>query len=197
MTKAFWLLLLATIGLLSAARPVLAEDVRSPIALPPAIKQEFGQDMRRHLGHLDDIVRALAAGDFQGAARIADLHLDAGHTRWAAVAEEGMSEEEIAAMKERLRALGMEQALGTVVGPDTSVGHAAVSAAPLAPSLDDFAPGAFRAMAAAFDQAAKRFAEVARGVGNPPSAADYQTVLAELSSVTAMCQSCHTGYRVE
>ena len=48
------------------APPAARADDRIPVELPPQIRDAFLAEMRGHLGNLDDILSALAAGDTLG-----------------------------------------------------------------------------------------------------------------------------------
>ena len=58
------------------------EDLREAVTLPPEVKDAFLAEMRGHMGNLDDILLAIAEGDFKAAADIADITMDFGHRMW-------------------------------------------------------------------------------------------------------------------
>ena len=168
-----------------------AEDLREPVALPPEIKDAFLAEMRGHMGNLDDILAALAEGDFKSAADIADITMDFGHRIWEGLAAQGMSAEEILAVKKSMRGLGMgtgqHQGRGQGQGQGTGQGR----------GFGRFMPEGFRAMGQDFHEAAASFAVALRAMGPEPSAADYRTAIGLLGEVTAACRGCHDAYRVE
>ena len=57
-------------------------------------------------------------------------------------------------------------------------------------------PEEFQALALAFHEAARDFAETARAVNDPPTAADYAEVLSALNGITTACRGCHDVFRV-
>ncbi|MBK8175104.1 MAG: hypothetical protein IPK66_07525 [Rhodospirillales bacterium] len=68
-------------GLLLAAltaMPAAAEDPRTPVELPPDVRAAFMEEMRHHMDSLDDVIAALAAADFAGAAKVARTALAIG-----------------------------------------------------------------------------------------------------------------------
>ncbi|MEW5729621.1 MAG: hypothetical protein AB1918_17455 [Pseudomonadota bacterium] len=54
--------------LVGFAAPALAQDARTPIRLDPEVRSQLREEMRGHMEALDDIIAALAAGDFPHAA---------------------------------------------------------------------------------------------------------------------------------
>ncbi len=181
---------MAFVLLAAQGRVSADEDPRTPVSLPPDVMARFLAEMRSHMVHLDDLVTALAEEDFAQAARIADIHMTFGHHRWAAMAEAGASDAEIAAakarFKERREAQGGQQG-GGMHGGGMGMG----------PGFGRHMPEDFRAMGAMFHEAAESFAATARSVATPAAPADYRAVLAALQQVTTACRSCHDAFRVE
>ena len=69
----------AALVLLSAAGlPAAAEDARAPVKLPPDMRAPFLEHMRHHMDSLDDLIAAMAAGDFARAAQVARTELVVG-----------------------------------------------------------------------------------------------------------------------
>ena len=89
-----------------------ADDDRIAVTLPPEIKTQFMAEMRSHTETLDDIIAAIGSADFREAANIADIKLDFGHRMWERMADQGMSPEEIAEMKKKMRRAGMAMGSG-------------------------------------------------------------------------------------
>jgi hypothetical protein len=156
-----------------------AADDREVITLPPEAREQFLAEMRGHMGNLDDVVAALAAGAFDEAADIAEARMDFGHRMWARMAEQGMSAQEIRRQKETMRKAGVGTGSGRGMGPGR------------------YMPEHFRAMMGTMFEAAQDFAGVARGVGDPPTAADYRSVMEALGEVTAHCRGCHEAFRIQ
>ncbi len=161
--------------------PASAADDREAVNLPPEIQDAFLTEMRGHMGNLDDILTAIAEGNFKEAADIAELKMDFGHSIWEGMAAEGMSADEIRAQKQKMQQGGGQHQPGA--GGGRGMGR--------------FMPQGFRDMGQNFHKAAGEFAAKARAVGAQPSAADYRSVIGALEAVTANCQSCHETFRVK
>lgn len=65
-------------GLLVAGPLAAADDPRTPVRLPSDLRADFLAEMRRHMDSLDDVIAAVAAADFKGAAKVAREELAAG-----------------------------------------------------------------------------------------------------------------------
>jgi hypothetical protein len=180
------------------------EDLRQPVSLPPEVRDAFLDEMRGHMGNLDDILAALAAGDFQSAADIADITMDFGHRMWESLAAQGLSAEEILAMKKAMRGMGRGMGMGAGQGGMGQGGAGAGQGGAGQGGMGQggrgfgrFMPDDFRAMGMAFHEAASEFAVALRGVGPEPDAADYRMALENLQAVTANCRACHASFRLE
>ena len=183
-------ILVLGLSLLLAA-PALAEDPRQPIELPPEVRDAFLAEMRTHLANLDDIVAALASGDFDEAAQVAEIKMAFGHYRWQAMSDAGATDEEIAEAKERFGQPGTGRGTGPGMGAGMGRGMGMMG-----PGFGRYMPDDFRAMGFAFHDATQAFAETARAVGDPPTTEDYQAVLDALWNVTVNCRGCHDAFRV-
>jgi len=179
---AFHFILVASLFLVGTTAP-LASDERKAISLPPDMKDRFLAEMRGHMGNLDDIIAAIAEGEFREAADTAEIQMDFGHSMWSALQESGMSSEQVMQMKKQMQANGMGQGMGQGVGMGKGMGRQM--------------PDDFRAMGASFHEAAQAFAARARQSENPPSSDDYKGVMEALQGVTAACRGCHEAFRVE
>jgi len=186
-------LLAFSLCLLFGTATAQEEDMREAIALPPDLKQQFMAEMRAHMGNLDDIMLTLAEGDFKGAAQIAEIHMDFGHSLWEAMAAAGKTDEEIAAAKARFRSAGGGQGQGQGQGMTHTPGQGMGGGM----GLGRFMPEDFRSMGMVFHDAAGNFAETARAVGPEPSVEDYQAVVTALQEITTACRGCHDVYRLE
>lgn len=180
---------LAGLGLVIAAPGTAqVEDTRMVVEVPGEIAREIRAEMRQHMDTLDDVMAALAAGDFEEAAAIAELRMDFGHRVWERMAAEGASEAEILALRERLRELGIGPGQGRGQGGGMGMGGGGPGR---------FLPDDFRAMGQVFHEAAQEFAATARAVDDPPTAEQYADVLSALQFVTSTCRSCHATWRFE
>ena len=164
-----------------------AEDFRETVSLPPDVKAQFMAEMRGHMGNLDDILAAITEGDFGEAARIAEIHMDFGHSLWEAMADQGKTDEEIAEMKARFREMGR----GPGQGQGAGLGHGGGG------GMGRFMPEPFREIGMEFHAAAGRFAEAAREAEASPTADSYQMLLGGLQEITATCRGCHAAFRLE
>ena len=185
-------LLVLALGVIESPSPASAdEDLRTTVSLPSDVRDGFLAEMRTHMANLDDIIAALAEDDFEGAARIVDINMSPGHRRWAKMAEEGASDEEIAAARAEFakkhgsgggrRGGGMGKGGGMGMGP----------------GFGRFMPEDFRYMGASFHEATASFAETARSVTTPTSPEDYRAVFDALQGVTTSCRACHDAFRIE
>ncbi len=178
---------LALTAVLAHARP--AEDPRRVIELPPRVAAELRAEMRDHMDTLDDLVGAVAFGEFDRAATIAETRMRMGHRLDERLAAAGYSEAEIEAFREALRAEGWEPGRGFGgAGPGSGIAGA------MGPGR--YVPDDFRAMGMSFHAAAGEFAATARAVGETPTVADYENVLSALNFVTSTCRSCHATFRL-
>lgn len=164
------------------AAPAQADD-RLLITLPAALREEFRAEMRDHMESLDDLLVALAAGDVQQAAIIAELRMDFGNRRNAMLLDSGLTPEHVRAIRERRLAQGWQPGQG--MGGGLGGGFAA------------YVPDEFRAMGVTMHEAARTFAASARAVTTPADADAYARVLADLQFVTSTCRSCHATFRIE
>jgi hypothetical protein len=183
---------LAAAVLLLAAGAVHAqpsEDPRQVIALPPAVAEQLRAEMRNHMDTLDELVGAVAFGEFDRAADIAETRMRMGHRLDERLRAAGYSEEEIRAFRQALREQGWAPGRGL-----RGEGAASGVAGGMGPGR--FVPDDFRVMGQTFHEAAQEFAASARHVGDPPTVADYENVLAALQFVTSTCRSCHATYRL-
>ncbi len=135
------------------------------------------------MGNLDDILTAMAEEDFSEAANIAEIQMDFGHSMWTAMMEQGMSADQILAMKQQMRAKGMGRGMGQGMGQGMGMGR--------------FMTEDFRAMGATFHEAATAFAARARRAASPPTATDYKETTEALQAVTSSCRACHDSFRIK
>jgi len=188
---AFAAVLLATVLLAAGggthAQP--SEDPRRVIELPAAVADELRAEMRNHMDTLDELVGAVAMGEFDRAADIARTRMRMGHRLDERLQAAGYSDEEIREFREALKAQGWEPGRGL-----RGEGPASGIAGGMGPGR--FVPDDFRAMGQTFHEAAQEFAATARDVGEPPTVTDYENVLSAMQFVTSTCRSCHATYRL-
>ncbi|MBB4285224.1 cytochrome c [Roseospira goensis] len=163
-------------------------DPRRVVTLPPTVAVAFLAEMRGHMRTLDDIMMALADGDFEAAATIADLRLDFGHVMWESLADQGLSDQAIVDMKRAMREAGVGPGQAQGLGPGMGQGGGR--------GFGRYMPEDFRSMGRLFHQAGAELAVVARAVPADPGPADYATVIEAVQGVTGMCRACHDTFRV-
>ena len=178
----------AAMAVIVIVGPSKADD-RTPVKLPLEIKSSFMAEMRTHMGNLDDILAALAEGDFEEAANIADLKMDFGHRMWESMLDGDMTAEQVLAMKKAMQSKGMAMGQGGDMGHRMGQG--------MGKGMGRFMPDDFRAMGAVFHEAASAFAKRARAAASPPSAVDYKETTEALQTVTSSCRGCHDAFRIE
>jgi cytochrome c556 len=66
-----------TLAVVAGAVPAAAAegDARTPVRLPAEMRADFLAEMRQHMDSLDDVIAAVAAGNFKDAAKVAREHL--------------------------------------------------------------------------------------------------------------------------
>lgn len=155
----------------------LAEE-RTIVNVPPEIREMFLEEMRTHLDNLNEITYALSAGDFSGAAYVAENKMGVGHSIREIMMEKGVPEHEIKAFIQKMR-----KKHGDGEHPGQGMGR--------------YMPAEFRELGRSFHQAAEDFAEVAKNVPEKPDVEDYQRVFSALSEVVDMCSACHSAYTIK
>ena len=88
---------LFTFGLIASSS---AQDDRELIELAPELQDRLLAEMRQLTYDLDELVAALAEGDFEGVRKIAVLKLGFGHMRALQMLDAGQSEDEVVATME-------------------------------------------------------------------------------------------------
>jgi len=159
----------STVLVLATAAAGQTSDDRMVVEVPPMIADQILTEMRQHMDTLDDVMAALAAGDFLEAAEIAETRMDFGHRMGERMAAAGASPEEIRAMRERMRELGWEPGQGQGMGPGR------------------FLPEDFRAMGQVFHEAAQDFAATARA--EAASCAELEGLAAGTAGLRARAQT--------
>lgn len=174
------------------------EDDRTVVPLPPAVRTAFLAEMRDHIVTLDDILLALAEGNPATAADIASVRLDFGHVMWQRLMDSGLSEAEVARMKEHMAQSGMGpgQGRGMGAGQGMGTGQGMGAGQGMGRGFGRWMPEGFRALGQEMHAAAGRFAETARAAATPPSAEDLAALIAGVQEITTMCRACHMAYRV-
>ncbi len=153
-------------------------DERTVVRVPAEIRTMFLEEMRTHLDNLNEITYAISAGDFKGAAYVADNKMGVGHSVREVLMGKGMPEHEIDAFIKKLR-----KKHGEGEHPGQGMGR--------------YMPPEFREMGRSFHEAAEEFATVAKAVGTNPGVQDYQRVFSALSEVVDLCSACHSAFTIK
>ena len=159
----------------------LAADERKILVVPDDARKEFRREMSRHMGSFDEILSAVAEGDFKGAARIAENHMKFGHNIWIEMARRGKSQQEIVRLQKRYKgkSLAEQQKMEKDLGFNGKTHK----------------PGLFNSSVQLFYSATGNFAHIAKNVGDEPTPDDYEKVIAALREITSICSGCHSDFR--
>ncbi|MDA8328493.1 MAG: hypothetical protein M0Z83_05935 [Betaproteobacteria bacterium] len=168
---------LVTISLIFVTQFVFAADAlqlldtRQVVKVPAAVRAHFLAGMRQHLVEIADIQAALANGEFERAAQIAQQHL-------------GLSAPGSAACR-----------MPSMAGNPSDAQHFPSISGALSASSDiaPYMPKAMHDVGVSMHHAADRFAAVSRAAA---STSDYPVTLRALSKVTEGCVACHAQFRV-
>ncbi len=144
-------------------------DGREMLHFPPPLEANFLHNMRDHMQTLNDILLAVATGDFAGASKVAAERL-------------GLDSPSAAGCKPT----------------DAAQTGSASKAAPAAPESMDammalYMPDTMRAVGLSMHTAASEFAKVA---AQAATTHDTPAVVAALSHVTQNCVACHSAYHL-
>jgi len=177
---------------LSGAAVTAQEDDRFLIEVDEETQALLFADMRGLTKSLDNLMMALAEGDFEQVARIGEIDLGYGHVKLQAMVEAGATDEQITAMRAQMKANREARAAAGNTGPGPGMG--ALFGIPV--GVGQKMPDDFRLMGQAMHGSAEDMANAARAVGEPPTAADYQAVLEGVRGITGTCVACHATFRV-
>lgn len=144
-------------------------DQREILNFPPEMQTNFLANMRDHLQTLNEVLQAMAGGDYAGASRVA---------------------------AERL-GLDSPSAAGCKPSDKPAAAPAAQSKPAASMSMDEmmalYMPEAMRGVGLAMHTSASEFATAA---AQAATTKDNAAVLAALSRVTENCVACHSAYRL-
>jgi len=197
------------------------DDTRELVELAPDIRDQFLAEMRLDLTNLNDVIAAIAAGEYEEAARLAERRMGFAHRRIEMMEQSGASDAEIAAAIKQIRAMaeengtdmpgfgmgggmgrGMGGGTGRGMGGGTGGGTGGGMGRGMGGGMGNLALGRFmpeelRALGMAFHSTAYPLADAARAVDKDPSGANYQQLLSALNDMTISCVGCHEVYRVK
>uniref|UniRef100_E6QRP3 Cytochrome c n=1 Tax=mine drainage metagenome TaxID=410659 RepID=E6QRP3_9ZZZZ len=154
-----------------AADQLHPSDTRQVVKVPAAVRVHFLAGMRHHLTEMADIQAALANGEFEHAAQIAQQHL-------------GLSAPGSAACR-----------MPSMAGSPSAVQHfASISGAQSASAdIAPYMPKAMHDAGVSMHHAADQFVTVSRASA---ATSNYPATLRALSKVTEGCVACHAQFRV-
>lgn len=179
-------LMLALVTLTESIDLVQADDIVQPkratkhetrqtLYLPAKIRSHFLAGMRQHLAEISDIQAALANGEFEQAAQIAQNRLGLNAPGSAACRMDSMA--------------------------DQRTGQAAINTFPRIASqpgrdagIAPYMPKAMHEVGVKMHQAADHFAEISRASA---ATKNYPAALSALNAVTTQCIACHAQFRAE
>jgi cytochrome c556 len=172
---------------MTAGKLVALEDDRQLIKVDPQIKDRFLAEMRADLGHLNDLMTAIADGNMEETARIAERKMGLAHKRIEKMEQMGASDEQISQFIAKVRQMAEN--------PDIDLSKQ-LHGRGKGRGIGQFMPEELRAMGQEMHKSAYNIADIARSVKNPPEADGYKKLFSALSDLTALCRSCHDTYRV-
>ncbi len=188
------------------------DDGRTLVELHPQVRSNFLGMMRGFTESLDQIINALAEGDFKEAARIAEDDLGPAHELVMALRKANVPPEKIAEIR-KLARQRMAQALEQGV-PDGGLGMGAIAMKVLGKPVPGMGnrmggmqPGArggfgpwlppeMRAMGIQLHLIGAELADLAKAAADKPSTEDYNKVLGKLGELTTQCVACHSAWKV-
>ena len=196
-------------------------DDRLLIEIPKESQDRLLTEMRTLIDNLDDMLSALADGDFAEVGRIADFRMSAGHARWQQMLAEGVSEDEIQALRKSFMANGgghggMGQGAGNGMGQGKGVGKGMGRGKGMGQGrgqgggmgqgmggggifgqgVGRLLPMEVREMGQQMHGAAEVVSQAAKNAGATPGIEDYKAVTAGIQEVTAVCRACHMTYKI-
>ncbi|MCW9035606.1 MAG: hypothetical protein OQJ97_15410 [Rhodospirillales bacterium] len=161
------------------APPATAAEI---VDLPPPVKAMLLQEMQDHIDNLDDIMAALAEGDFTEAATIATIRMTKGHKLWEKMESKGKTIEEIMAKQKSIVGLSRKEMRQKFHGKKDKI------------AVSQFAPQEFMDMGTEYHNAATAFATDAFKAKKPPTVENYQKAFENIQQMTAMCRVCHDSW---
>ncbi len=203
-------------ALMAFSTPALAmeEDARTPVKMDAQTQQKFLGMMRGFLESVDDLMSALAEGDFKEVARVAAEDLGPAHElmarlhaakvpqdkideiarlvrqRMAKMVEEGGGEEKMHAGMGRI----VMQVLGGPI-PGMKMGQGKGGGGGFG-GFGKVMPPEMHQMGMELHLLSGKIADAARAVSEKPTAADYKAVTGAISELTGQCRACHAAWKI-
>ncbi len=187
--------LMAFVMVLFAGAMASAEDDRQLIEVDETLKATLLKEMRVLTERLDDVLAALSEGDFKEVARIGEIHLGFGHKKLEAMLAAGATDEQIKAMRERMKLM---RKMREDAGIDWhGKGGGLFGLGGYTGGLGHKMPKDFWLMGQSMHGSAEEMAVAARKAGDKPGVESYMEVLGHLQGMTATCRACHNAFRVQ
>ena len=162
-------------------------DERQLIDIPPSSQAALLTEMRSLVDNLDEMLSALADGDFDEVSRIADFKMGFGHARWQKLLDEGVSPEDVQKQVNEMRGKR---------GKGHGKGHGGGGGGIFGQGVGRLMPQEVRAMGQQMHVAAGEVSLAAQKAGDSPTVKDYQAVLSNIQEMTAMCSACHSSFKI-
>jgi len=198
------------------AQDAAQDDGRTLVKMDPQMQQQFLAMMRGFLDSVDDMMSALAEGDFKEVARVAGEDLGPAHElmnklRAAKVPDEKIAEirklvrERMAKMLEEGGDPGwMHMGMGRIVmqvlgGPVPGMQMGMGKRKPGAQGFGGFGqvmPPEMHQMGMQMHLISSSIADAAAAVGEKPTAEDYRKVVGAISELTGQCRACHAAWKL-
>ncbi len=167
-------------------------DERQLIDIPQSSQTALLTEMRSLVDNLDEMLSALAEGDFDEVSRIADFKMGFGHARWQKLLDEGMSPEDVQKQVNQMRGKR-----GSGKGHGQGKGHGGGGGGGIfGQGVGRLMPQEVRDMGQQMHVAAGEVSLAAQKAGNSPTVKDYQAVLSNIQEMTAMCSACHSSFKI-
>lgn len=165
----------AQAGSSETAKPAIKHETRQTLYLPANLRSRFLAGMRQHLAQISEIQAALANGEFEHAAQIAQNRLGLNAPGSTACRMDSMADQKTGAA-----AISAFPRIASHLGDDTGI----------APYM----PKAMHDVGLKMHQAADHFAEVSRASA---ATKDFPATLSALNAVTTQCIACHAQFKTE
>ncbi len=166
-------------------------DERQLIDIPQSSQTALLTEMRSLVDNLDEMLSALADGDFDEVSRIADFKMGFGHARWQKLLDDGMSPEDVQKQVNQMR-----DKRGNGKGHGQGKGHGGGGGGIFGQGVGRLMPQEVRDMGQQMHVAAGEVSLAAQKAGNSPTVKDYQAVLSNIQEMTAMCSACHASFKI-
>ncbi len=210
-------LALATATGAAYAQNAAQDDGRTLVKMDPQMQQQFLAMMRGFLESVDDMMSALAEGDFKEVARVAGEDLGPAHELMKKLHDAKVPQDKIDRIRKLVRermakmleqgggdARQMHMGMGRIVmqvlgGPVPGMQMGKGMKKPGAQGFGGFGqvmPPEMRQMGMQMHLISSNIADVAAAVGDKPTADDYRKVVGAIGELTGQCRACHAAWKL-